>query len=78
MRTLFRWSVILGVSVGAAVVAAVALAVFDIYLTGHGSPSILRPWIDWSAAGVHLSRGDVVMLIAMALAGFSVWFVTRP
>ena len=48
----FRAGLALGVSFGAAVLAAVGLAIVDIYVTGHGQLSLLRPWIDWPEAGV--------------------------
>lgn len=75
--TILRAGLALGVSFGAAVLAAVALAIFDIYLTGHGQPSVLRPWIEWPEAGVHLSRGDVVMYFAACLAGLGTWFAAN-
>jgi hypothetical protein len=69
-----RLGLALGAGVGAAVLAAVVLGILDLYLTGHGQPSVLRPWIDWPAAGVHLSRGDIVMYCAACLAGLGTWF----
>jgi hypothetical protein len=69
-----RFGLALGASVGTAILAAVALAVLDLYLTGHGHLSVLRPWIDWPEAGVHLSRGDIVMYLAACLAGLGTWF----
>ena len=69
-----RLGLALGAGFGAAVLAAVALAILDLYVTGHGQPSVLRPWIDWPDAGVHLSRGDVVMYLAACLAGLGTWF----
>ena len=69
-----RLGLALGAGFGAAVLAAVALAVLDLYLTGHGHLSVMRPWIDWPEAGVHLSRGDIVMYVAACLAGLGTWF----
>jgi hypothetical protein len=67
----------LAASLGAAVFAAVVLAILDVYLTGHGHGSMLGPWIDWPEAGVHLSRGDIVMYLAACLAGLGTWFAAR-
>ena len=69
-----RLGLALGASLGAAVLAAVVLAILDVYLTGHGHSSVLGPWIDWPEAGVHLSRGDIVMYLAACLAGLGTWF----
>jgi hypothetical protein len=69
-----RFGLALGASVAAAVLAAVVLAILDVYVTGHGHASVLRPWIDWPEAGVHLSRGDIVMYFAACLAGLGTWF----
>ena len=69
-----RLGLALGAGFGAAVLAAIALGILDLYVTGHGQPSVLRPWIDWPDAGVHLSRGDVVMYLAACLAGLGTWF----
>jgi hypothetical protein len=66
-----------GISFAAAVIVAIVLAVTDMYLTGHGHPSLMRAWIDWEAGGVHLSRGDVVILVVAAAAGLASWHLLR-
>ena len=80
MRTLVRsWQLIgmpLLVSLAAAVAAAIGLAILDIYLTGHGEPSLRRPWIDWGTV-VALSRADVLMLAVAAAAGLLVFALQR-
>jgi hypothetical protein len=65
IRRIFRS---LGAGLVAAVLVAVALAVVDLYLTGHGRPSIRDPWIAWDAAGVHLSVADVIWFLAIGIA----------
>lgn len=62
---------------GAAVIAAIALAVLDIYLTGHGRPSLMRPWIEWPAIGVHLSRAGLVFSIVTAATFVAAWVAQR-
>jgi hypothetical protein len=69
-----RLGLALGASFLAAILAAVVLALLDLYLTGHGHLSVMRPWIDWEQAGVHLSRGDLVMYVVACLAGLGTWF----
>jgi len=58
---------------GTAILAAIALAVVDLYLSGHGLPPLGTPWLDWPAAGVHLSRADVILLGAVLLAVVLTW-----
>ena len=50
-----------------ALIAAVVLAIVDIYITGHGGASLMRPWLSWHGA-VELSRADALFLLA-ALCG---------
>lgn len=51
---------------GAALMAAIGLAIADLYLAGHGHASLGRPWLEWAALGVHLSRADVALLLLAA------------
>ena len=63
---------------GTAILVAIALAVVDLYLSGHGLRQLSSPWLDWPAAGVHLSRADVIVLIAVPLAAAVTWFRMPP
>ena len=63
----------LGAGLGTAILAAIALAVVDLYLSGHGLPPLGTPWLDWPAAGFHLSRADVILLGAVLLAVVLTW-----
>ncbi len=54
------------------VVVAVTVAVTDIYLAGHNRPTLGRPWLERPELGIHLSRADLLLLVAAALAG--AWF----
>jgi hypothetical protein len=58
-------------ALGAAFLVAIASAILDLYLTGHGLPSLSRPLVD--GAGLYLSLADVVCLGAAAGAGVIVW-----
>jgi hypothetical protein len=53
---------------GAGLVAAVTLAIVDVYVTGHGGESLTRPWISWGP-WFQLSRADAVLCIAALAAG---------
>ena len=57
----------------AAIVAAVAIAVVDLYLVGHGHGSLLRESISWPAAGVYLSVGDLILLGVVLSAAAAGW-----
>ncbi|HEV8520584.1 MAG TPA: hypothetical protein VGQ54_18555 [Burkholderiales bacterium] len=59
--------------IGAGVVAAIIITVIDLYITGHGYGSITREIITWATAGVHLSIGDLVMLVAVIAVAGSTW-----
>jgi hypothetical protein len=66
------------VGAGSAITATLAVTVADLYLTGHGSRGLGDEWLTWSAAGVHLSIGDIIMLGAALLAAGCTWAVTGP
>jgi hypothetical protein len=63
----------LGTGLGTAILVAIALAVVDLYLSGHGLLPLGAPWLDWPAAGVHLSRADAMLLGAVLLAVAVTW-----
>jgi len=54
-------------------VAAVVVTVIDLYTTGHGYGSITRESITWAPAGVHLSVGDLAMLVTVIAVAASTW-----
>jgi hypothetical protein len=56
-----------------AVVVAIAIAVVDLYLTGHGLTALTAPLLDWPGGGVHLSLADVIFLAAAVLAAAITW-----
>jgi hypothetical protein len=59
--------------IGAGIVAAIIVTVIDLYITGHGYGSITREIITWTPAGVHLSIGDLVMLVTVVAVAGSTW-----
>jgi len=61
--------------IGAAVVAALIVTVIDLYVTGHGYGSITREVISLAQAGVHLSIGDLGMLITAIAVAVSTWYL---
>jgi hypothetical protein len=66
----------LGASVASAVVVAIAIAVVDLYLTGHDMTPLSRPLLDWTDLGIHLSLADVLFLGAAVLAAAITWHRT--
>ena len=61
---------------GAAMACALALAVIDIYLAGHGRAILGRAWIDGSF--VHMSRADcILMVVSLASALIAGWGTRR-
>lgn len=79
MSQLVRLAVSIAAGLAAAVAVAIIVAIVDLYLTGHGRGSITREVIGVAPIGVHLSIGDVAMLIVAATVAAVMWFRTgRP
>lgn len=76
MKLLTRFVASTAAGIGAAFVAALVVALIDLYLTGHGYGSITREVITWDPAGVRMSIGDVVMLLAVIGTAGSTWYLT--
>jgi hypothetical protein len=71
-----RLLVSLGSGVGLALLVALVLTVVDLYEAGHGQPLLSRPWLEMAELGVHLSRADVVFLLAAVLGAGLTWRTT--
>ena len=52
------------------------LTILDLYRAGHGQPLLARPWIDLAELGVHLSRANVMFLLAALLGAGVAWRAT--
>jgi hypothetical protein len=76
MNILVRLGISTAAGIGAAVVAALIVTVVNLYLTGHGYGSITREVITWAQAGVHLSIGDLGMLITAIAVAVSTWYLS--
>jgi hypothetical protein len=74
MGLIVRLGISIAAGIGAAVVTALVVTAIDLYVTGHGYGSITREVITWVPGGVHLSIGDVCMLVAMIVASSSTWY----
>jgi len=72
-KPLARLAIAVAAGLGAGVLIAVAVAIADLYLSGHGYPSITREWITNDAWGVHMSAGDVMLLAGALIAGVITW-----
>ena len=62
-------------AIGAAVAAARIVTVIDLYATGHGDGSITREVITLEEVGVHLSIGDLAMLMTAVVGAVSTWYL---
>ena len=63
----------LAAGAAAGLLAAVALGVSDLYLSGHGAGTLGGPTLEFAAIGVHLSLADVTVLIVALLAAGITW-----
>jgi hypothetical protein len=78
MTLFIRFGIVAAVAFGAALVAAVGVALLDLFLAGHGYGSMSREVIRASSWGVHLSSGDLLMFIAALGAGQVAWRRSSP
>jgi hypothetical protein len=72
-----RMGISAAAGIGAAVMVALVVAIVDLHLTGHGYGSITNEVITWAQAGVHLSIGDLAMLVTAATACSTTWYLTH-
>jgi hypothetical protein len=73
MRTLSRLGISAAAGIGAGVLAAIAAALIELYLSGHGHGSITREIISWEPGGVHLRVADLALLLVVLLAAGVTW-----
>ena len=52
---------------------AVVVAIVDLYLSGHGYGGLTREYVTWSAASVHLTIGDMIVLGTVLLVAALTW-----
>jgi hypothetical protein len=58
---------------GAAVVAAMILAIIDLYLTGHSMPALGRPWLTVFGGAITISRAELLFYLAIVAGGWAGW-----
>jgi hypothetical protein len=75
MNVIARLGITAAAMLVAAVVVAIAAAVVDLYLSGHGLGSISDEIISQPSWGVHLSMADLVLLVLAAAAGALTWWL---
>jgi hypothetical protein len=73
-----RLIISISAAVVVAIIAAIALAILDLYLSGHNYAEIGKESISWPAAGVHLSIADVILLVLAFAAAGAGWVLSRP
>ncbi len=61
---------------GTAVFAAICSAIVEMYLTGHGKPSLDLIRFEYPQLGIALRLVDVAVLAASAAGGIAVWFIS--
>jgi hypothetical protein len=59
-------------ALGAGIVVAIAVAIADLYVTGHGGRSINAPIFGEQSMGA----GDVVFLLAILISAAATWWVS--
>jgi hypothetical protein len=71
MGLLTRIAITLGAAISAAVIAAIALALFEMDRVGHGKTSFTQMQLT-----SQMSMGDAVFLIAVLVAGVAAWWMS--
>jgi hypothetical protein len=77
MPVILRFAIASAAGFGAGLVAAIALALLDLYLTGHGYGSISVETITSDAWGIHMSIGDAILLLVAFASGTVAWTLLR-
>ena len=75
MSLLARLGISLAAMLGTAVVVAIAAAILDLFLSGHGSGSSGNEVISAPSGGGHLSIADIALLVLAVLAGGVTWWL---
>jgi hypothetical protein len=58
---------------GAAFLAAMILAIIDLYLTGHSMPALGRPWLSVFGGATTISRAELLFYLAIVAGGWAGW-----
>ena len=73
MPWLVRLGLSIAVSIAAAFVSAIVIAVVDIWVTGHGYASILADLPIREPGGLHSRLGGLAMVITALASGVLTW-----
>ena len=74
MKWYWRLLLSVGIAISGGVVALLALVILELYLSGHGHPTLGSMYIGSSRL---LSVSDVIILAAAPLCGLFAWCVLR-
>lgn len=75
MKWHVRLLVAAGVALALGVISALVLTIVDLYLTGHGQPSIHQADIVVPGISAKLSLSDLLLLASIFLPGFATWLL---
>lgn len=59
--------------VATAFLAAMVLAIIDLYLTGHSRPPLGRPWLSLFGGKIAISRAELLLYLAIAFGAWAGW-----
>ena len=69
-RRVTKAAAVLAGAIASGLIAAIVLAIADLYVTGHDGASLMRPWLQ---GAVSMSRADVIFYLAVVMGGVATW-----
>lgn len=64
-------------ALGTMLIVVLVLTIADLYLVGHGYPSINRELLTWPGVGTSMSLADILLLLPGLAAWCVTWFLLR-
>ena len=59
--------------IASALLAAIVLAIIDLYLTGHSRPALGRPWLALFGGAFAITRAELLFYLAILLGAWGGW-----